>query len=382
MIAYVLDPLVDILERARIPRARAIWLVFAMALMLVLMMLATVVPRLIFQTEELIQKFPDYSRQLRLKLQDWVDKPPLGITVPTSLINLLGSPTRGLTATNLPQTNLVSSTNVSDTELAGVAAAKKPETPERKAWKMRVGETVLSWGAKVLPAIGSWFLAQLTRVASLIGLLIGLALVPVYVFYFLLEKKGIERNWTDYLPIRESWVKEEVVFVLRAINTYLILFFRGQVLVALCDGILLTSGFLLIGMPFALLLGMTAGLLSIVPYLGVMISIVPALTLAAMQFGDWLHPLLVLAVFGIVQLLEGLVISPRIMGNRVGLHPVTIIIAVMVGTTLLGGILGGVLAIPLTAALRVIMFRYVWVRREPLNAPNYECLAQRTIPPT
>jgi predicted PurR-regulated permease PerM len=130
MIAYVLDPLVDILERARIPRARAIWLVFAMALMLVLMMLATVVPRLIFQTEELIQKFPDYSRQLRLKLQDWVDKPPLGITVPTSLINLLGSPTRGLTATNLPQTNLVSSTNVSDTELAGVAAAKKPETPE------------------------------------------------------------------------------------------------------------------------------------------------------------------------------------------------------------------------------------------------------------
>jgi predicted PurR-regulated permease PerM len=73
--------------------------------------------------------------------------------------------------------------------------------------------------------------------------------------------------------------------------------------------------------------------------------------------------LLVLIVFGIVQALEGTVISPKIMGDRVGLHPVTIIIAVMAGTTLLGGLLGGILAIPLTAALRVVMFRYVWKRR-------------------
>jgi predicted PurR-regulated permease PerM len=68
----------------------------------------------------------------------------------------------------------------------------------------------------------------------------------------------------------------------------------------------------------------------------------------------------VLVIFGIVQTLEGLVISPRIMKGRVGLHPLTIIIAVMVGTTLLGGLLGGVLAIPLTAVMRVLMARYVW----------------------
>jgi len=74
--------------------------------------------------------------------------------------------------------------------------------------------------------------------------------------------------------------------------------------------------------------------------------------------------LLVLAVFGVVQTLEGLVISPKILGDRVGLHPLAIIVAVMVGTTLLGGLLGGILAIPLTAALRVLMFRYVWKRRE------------------
>jgi predicted PurR-regulated permease PerM len=84
--------------------------------------------------------------------------------------------------------------------------------------------------------------------------------------------------------------------------------------------------------------------------------------IALVQYGDWLHPALVVGVFAIVQALEGLVIQPKIIGERVGLHPLTIIIAVITGTTLLGGLLGGILAIPLCAALRVILGRYVWNR--------------------
>jgi predicted PurR-regulated permease PerM len=110
------------------------------------------------------------------------------------------------------------------------------------------------------------------------------------------------------------------------------------------------------------LIGAMAIALTMIPFLGAIFTCLTALVIAFVQFGDWRHPLLVLLVFGIVQALEGLVISPKIMGDRVGLHPVTIIIAVMVGTTLLGGILGGILAIPLTAALRVVMFRYIWKR--------------------
>ena len=90
--------------------------------------------------------------------------------------------------------------------------------------------------------------------------------------------------------------------------------------------------------------------------------------IAAFQFGDGTHMLLVLGIFGIVQAVEALVLQPKIIGDRVGLHPLTIIIALMVGTTLLGGILGGILAIPLTAALRVIMFRYVWKKPDEANA--------------
>jgi predicted PurR-regulated permease PerM len=186
----------------------------------------------------------------------------------------------------------------------------------------------------------------------------------VYTFYFLLEKRNIEKQWKDYLPLHDSAAKDEVAFVLDAINQYLVAFFRGQVLVAICDAVLYTAGFLIVGVNYAFLLGFAAVFLTMIPFIGAIVICITALTLAFVQYGDWQHPLLVLAVFGVVQSLEGLFISPKIMGNRVGLHPLAIIIAVMTGTTLFGGILGGILAIPLAAALRVIMFRYVWKKRE------------------
>jgi predicted PurR-regulated permease PerM len=129
---------------------------------------------------------------------------------------------------------------------------------------------------------------------------------------------------------------------------------------------LYTIGFILIGLPYALLLGVLATCLTIIPFLGAITTCVLALAISIVAFGDWQHPALVLAVFAVVQTLEGFVIQPKIMGDRVGLHPVTIIVALMVGTTLLGGILGGILAIPLAAVLRVLLARYIW--RKPVQA--------------
>jgi predicted PurR-regulated permease PerM len=234
------------------------------------------------------------------------------------------------------------------------------------SWADRIDSKAVAsaagWLAALLPQIGSWLLDQLVRMASWFGVLIGLALVPVYAFYFLLQKHAISRKWTAYLPLGRSALKDELVFILRSINDYLIAFFRGQVLVAICDGILYTIGFLAIGLNYAFLIGFFAILLTIIPFIGAFIICTTAVILAFVQFGDWLHPLLVLGVFGIVQFLEGFVIQPKILGERVGLHPLTIIIAVVAGTTLLGGLLGGILAIPLTAAMRVLMFRYVWTK--------------------
>jgi predicted PurR-regulated permease PerM len=244
----------------------------------------------------------------------------------------------------------------------------QPVTPEQGLWEAALGtgklETAAGWLAVAFRRTGVWLFGH---VASWFGILAGLALIPVYTFYFLLEKRGISSRWTDYLPVSDSSFKTELVFILNSINNYLIAFFRGQVLVAICDGILYGIGFLIIGLPYALLIGASAIVLTIIPFLGAIIICLTALMIALVQYGDWLHPLLVLAVFAIVQTLEGLVISPKIMGGRVGLHPVTIIIAVMAGTTLLGGLLGGILAIPLTAVLRVVMFRYVWKRPKVAN---------------
>jgi predicted PurR-regulated permease PerM len=125
---------------------------------------------------------------------------------------------------------------------------------------------------------------------------------------------------------------------------------------------------MLVGVPYAALIGAVAVFLTIIPFIGAIIVCVSAVLISLVQHGDWLHPLMALGVVAVVQALEGLVISPKIMGDRVGLHPVTIIIAVMLGTTIMGGLLGGILAIPLTAALRVLMFRYVWKRRAAADA--------------
>ena len=314
ILAYLLDPVVGFFQQRGVPRKRAIFIVFFLGVLVVLMAAATVLPRLVIEAKDLLDQIPQFSSQIQSRINAWLMNSPIG------------------------------------------AKAKA-------IWASEFGDTVQSWLTKVLPIVSSWVVVQFTRVASWFSLLVGLVLVPVFLFYFLVEKSGIQNNWTDYLPFKESRLKEETVFILNSINDYLILFFRGQILVALCDGVLLTVGFLAIGLNYAFLLGMAAGLLGIVPFLGVVVSLVPALALAAVQYGDWMHPLFVLALFGLVQAAEGLYISPRIMGDRVGLHPLTIIVAVMVGTTLMGGIIGGVLAIPLTAALRVLMFRYVWQRR-------------------
>lgn len=232
-----------------------------------------------------------------------------------------------------------------------------------KAWEDKLSIHAEDWLATATPLVTAWIGKQLAALASWTGLFIGFALVPVYLFYFLLEKRGIKDNWTDYLPFTESNLKKEIVFVLGEINERLVVFFRSQVLVAMCVGGLLIIGYKLVGLNYGFLLGVLAGILGIIPYLGVMLSILPALVLAVVQFGDWLHPCLILVVFVVVQMLESLFISPKIIGDRVGLHPLTIIIAVMIGSTLMGGIVGGLLAIPLTATFRTLMFRYVWVKR-------------------
>jgi len=322
VVACLFAPLVDILETRRLSRARAILLVFVVAFAIVGAVLASVIPQVVAETEQLVAKVPEYAERLRDQINRLMAQPP------AILHHFLAKPAEGqATAADSLNALLVSATD---------------------------------WVKTRLPEMGSWLLTRLGRLASGFGLLAGLFLIPVYAFYFLLEQRFIERHWRDYLPLRDSTAKDEAIFICEAISQYLVAFFRGQLLVAICDAVLYTIGFLTVGLNYAFLLGLAAVLLIMIPFLGAMIICASALLLAFVQFGDWKHPVMILCLFAVVQTLENLVISPRIMGNRVGLHPLVIIVAVMTGTTLFGSVLGGILAIPLAAALRVILARYLW----------------------
>lgn len=368
VLAFILDPLVDLFEKRTKSRIAAIWMVFALAVLMTAALASTVLPRLVTEIQSFAGQVPVYVSKVRDRLDGFIQHPPQWL--PSGLLGPIPAPVPGAggASTNEASPNSLSQTagsGFTPTNTSGTVVVTGPdpgglETPSNRR-HINLSSELFSWAARALPQLGSWMLDQVSRAASVAGFLAGLALVPVYLFYFLLEKRGIQGRWRDFLPLRESHLRTEIAFVLGSINDCLIVFFRGQVLVALCVGAILTIGFAMIGLNYALLLGVLAGVLGIVPYLGVAASLIPAVAIAIAQFGDWAHPLAVLGVFATAQLLEGFVISPKIIGDRVGLHPLTIIIAVMVGTTLLGGILGGVLAIPLTAVLRTIMFRYVWV---------------------
>lgn len=348
VLACLLDPVVGFLTRRNVPRSRAILVVFAMALILVLGMAASVVPQVVGQVRELGERSNDYTAQLAVKASQVAEQPPKWL--PRPAVTLLAEFSKSSNATNVePAINLLETTPLPAPDSEGT-----------------LFKSVANEVARFFPKIGGWLSQVMGFIGSVFGIIAGLALIPIYAFYFLLEKQGISDRWRDYLPVQDSKFKDEAVFVINAINNYLVAFFRGQVLVAICDGVLYTIGFILIGLPYALLLGVMATCLTIIPFLGAITTCVSALVIAIVAFGDWQHPALVLAVFAVVQTLEGFVIQPKIMGDRVGLHPVTIIIALMVGTTLLGGILGGILAIPLAAVLRVLMARYVW--RKPIPA--------------
>jgi len=207
--------------------------------------------------------------------------------------------------------------------------------------------------------------------ASFAAFTAGLAIIPVYVFFFL-NSRG---DKTGDIEKQLSWVnkeiREDLIFLGTQFAHSMEAFFRGQILIGLIMGVLLGIGFTIAGINFGFPLGMLIGLLNIIPYFGTMIGLATVLPIA------WFQPEggpalagIGLGIFVGVQMLEGYFLTPRIMGNKTGLHPLTIIIAIFFWGTALGGILGMILAIPLTAffvvAWRLLREKYLdrWMSTE------------------
>jgi len=330
--ACLLDPLVVFLGEYKIKRHYAVILVFAVIGIIITLFLSWVIPMLVFQITDFIHNFPALFEKLRANISNQI---------------------------------LYFHEHYVTQFAWGVAL--------QDAWNNnQIGTTLQDWLSSILPGIGSWVMGRISQVLSLGSLLIGIILIPIYIYFFLIEKEPIVMRWRNYIPLWESRAKEETIWFLNTVSESMVVFFRGQIIVAICEGLLLTMGFFLIGMKYALLIGAVAGVFSIIPYLGMALSIVPAVLLAVAQFGDLTHPLFVVCVYIAVHLFDGYIVFPRIIGDRVGMHPLIIIVAVLIGTTLMGGVIGAILAIPVTAVLRALLHRYIWGPPQTLPAPQID----------
>jgi len=376
ILTYLLDPLVTKMSRGTLSRTKAVALLFAIAFFALGGLAAWLVPTISIQSANFARQVPAYTERARDYIVDVIyrfDQTFVFLggsrakSASTSLTNCLIGPTSSATPQSQPS---VSPTpKFSDTTPVPETIAPSPPkltTAERQRIQAYVEKQMPNL-QQALPTLMEKFWDILKKsiggFLGITGFLLSLILVPIYLFFLLNEKPRIQAHWREYLPLRASPFRDEVAELLSEINSYVTAYFRGQLLVCLVDGILIGSALAIVGLNFAPIIGALVVVLTMVPYIGIIICWIPAVLIAAFQWGDWTHPLIVTAIFILIQNLEGIFYAPRIVGNYVGLHPMTVIVSIFVWGLIIGGVIGPLLAVPLTATVKVLLARYVWGRR-------------------
>lgn len=303
LLAYLGDPIVDRLEARGVSRTVAVVLVFIAMFILGLSAVLIIIPALHSQAVVLIHKIPTALEWLQLNL--------------------------------LPKiSSLVGGTAI------------QIDIPAVKETLLANWQDVSSVAKNLMTHIGR-------SSQMLIGWLTYLLLIPVVTFYLLRDWDLLVAEVHDLLP---RTIEPRVTALAREIDDVLAEFLRGQLTVMACLAAVYIIGLWLLGLELAFVVGVFAGLVSFVPYLGVIVGLVLAGFAALVQFPDWFHLIGVAAIFGVGQVLEGMVLSPLLVGDRIGLHPVAVIFAVMAGGQLFG-FLGVLLALPV-AAIIVVLLRH------------------------
>jgi predicted PurR-regulated permease PerM len=383
ILAYLLDPLVTKMCAKGLGRTKAVFVLFAIAFLSISALIAWLAPVVSMQAANVGRELPQYTQKARDTIVDLIFRYDHAFGVPGTKRDKISSPTTGLLnwlfAAPTPMRKPTPTPSPDALSIIEATPADSPApqdeiwpTPERITTADR--QRIQTWVQKQLPNLERqlpyisekiWALLKqsIGGFLGVTGFLLSLVMVPIYLFFLLKESPAIERRWREYLPLRNSPLKNEVAAVLAQINNYIIAYFRGQLLVCLIDGTLIGAALYICGLNFAPLIGLLVVILTMIPYLGIILCWIPAVLIAAGQWGDWIHPLTVTGVFLVVQNLEAIFVAPRIVGNSVGLHPMTVIVSIFIWGLLIGGLLGPILAVPLTATLKVLLARYVWGRR-------------------
>jgi len=301
MLAYLGDPLTDKLETYHLSRTKAVLVVFSVMTLVFVLVLLLLVPLLEYQVEHFVSNLPAYVGWLNETVIPWAQRRfHLGIR-PVNLNQII---------------NLVKS----HWEQAGGIAA-----------------TLMSSVSHSGGVIAEW--------------LMNLLLIPVVTFYLLRDWDGLIAKVHDLLPRR---VAPTATKLAGEVDTVLAAFVRGQFYVMLALGGIYSIGLWMTGLDVALLIGMLAGLVSFVPYLGSIVGIVIACVAALVQFHELIQLVPVAIVFIIGQSLEGMVLTPMLVGDKIGLHPVAVMFAVLAGGQLFG-FLGILLALPVASVIMVLL---------------------------
>lgn len=300
LLAYLGDPIVDKLERYRLSRSISVSIVFAVLLIVGLLLLLVVLPLMAAQIGALFKRLPEYLSLFQTTTIPWLAS--------------VGFPV----------------------EVFDVSTIK---------------QTFTEYWANVSHVAGSIFSYMTQSGLALLQGLANLILIPVLTFYLLRDWDDIVARFRGLLPRRFS---KEFISLSLECDEMLAAFIRGQLMVMLALAVIYTIGLSIIGLELALLLGVIAGIVSFVPYLGLIVGIGLSGVAAYFQFHEWLPIIWVAAVFGFAQLLEGMILTPRFVGERIGLHPVAVLFSVMAGAQLFGFI-GVLLALPVAAVAMVLL---------------------------
>lgn len=302
LLAYLADPLVDRLERLGLSRTWGVVVVFSLFTLIFLALLLVLVPMLAKQLLRLYELAPQMLDWLQHVALPWV------------------------------QSRL------------GLADGFWKFDKIKAAIGEHMGQTTDIVGVLLSQATASSL--------ALIGWLANLVLIPVVGFYLLRDWDLMIAKLRSLLPRQRE---PQVVGLAGECHEVLGAFVRGQLLVMLALGVIYSTGLMLVGLELGLLIGMLAGLAAIVPYMGFIIGIGAALVAGLFQFGGELYPMLgIVAVFMVGQALEGMVLTPLLVGDRIGLHPVAVIFAILAGGELFG-FTGVLLALPVAAVIMVLL---------------------------
>ena len=301
LVAYFGDPVADKLEEWKLGRTSAVVVVFAVMGLVLSLVLLLLVPMLENQIGRLVSNLPVYAAWIKETVIPWV-KDALEIegklVEVDEMINILKSHWQ---------------------KAGGLATAIIASIS-------RSGMAVFTWMMNAL-------------------------LIPVVAFYMLRDWDVMVAKIRDLLPRRNAPM---VIRLTKEVDEVLGAFLRGQFSVMLALGMIYSAGLWLVGLDLALLIGIVAGVISFIPYLGSIVGVGMACIAAIFQFHESWYLLPVLAVFGVGQLLEGMVLTPILVGERIGLHPVTVIFAVLAGGQLFGFI-GIILGLPVAAVIMVLL---------------------------